>query len=723
MTTTTVGLILAFFLPASSFAPCSLPARRLRSHKPNEYHIPIPPQDIITVTYSTNFRATQPSDEESSTEDLCLSTDQIDAIDALVDQRARARAMGDYQLADKIREEIDSKFGSSSSNNNMNNNSSDDDDDDIYHSSSPYVLPYGYRIELTDVPRKLGGGSSWKVVPQRKESIEYLYQNSNRDNGYDRESSVLQLSHQALGLATFSAENNLPINITERHNIVTKALERLQQTGSTELRGRKAADAAFWFALSGIVDDDDDDEKKIENVNENETIPTKASSNLLDALTRISIEELQRFGHKPSCRAKDVMHIVERLFASGLKGTIAQQLAEVAAECLITKGFGGCNTSTQETVIDLLTKGTFDLHSDRPLLWLWRFSIRQRKQRSFLKGAVKQYERLRSNDVKNSSHSSSTRCNNEQKPYAWSEWFDDPFRPLVVDVGCGMGVSLHGLATLPQEHPGREKSYNNDNNNNNNNDLDCVVWSDCNYIGVDLSRLAIVYARSLASRWELTGRLRYAVDSAEDCLRSLSEYPGKIALVMIQFPTPYRLQQPQSDDDNDNDDDHVKPKGEQTNNHHKGNRQLPKHPYEGFMVTKELLCIAHEALLPRTTQEGTEMGGKLLLQSNCEDVAVYMKKLATERANFGVVPAQIPRTSFDNSQTRIPQRTVDYLNMEGGGGDDVARALGGDWSAVPLLPRRGATETEVACFLETTPVHRCLLEARTEQRSLTYPKL
>ena len=35
--------------------------------------------------------------------------------------------------------------------------------------------------------------------------------------------------------------------------------------------------------------------------------------------------------------------------------------------------------------------------------------------------------------------------------YDWLAMFEDPSRPLVVDVGCSMGVSLLGLASLPHD--------------------------------------------------------------------------------------------------------------------------------------------------------------------------------------------------------------------------------------------------------------------------------
>ena len=125
--------------------------------------------------------------------------------------------------------------------------------------------------------------------------------------------------------------------------------------------------------------------------------------------------------------------------------------------------------------------------------------------------------------------------------YDWSAMFKDPSRPLVVDVGCGMGVSLLGLASHQSSTA--------------NSDIQ-VDWRECNFIGVDLSGLAIRYAQGVCERWSLAEQnLNFVVDPAEECLKMISEtYPGKVSLVMLQFPTPYRFQGIAEDDDEHGDD-------------------------------------------------------------------------------------------------------------------------------------------------------------------------
>mmetsp|Transcript_36664 Transcript_36664/g.37099 ORF Transcript_36664/g.37099 Transcript_36664/m.37099 type:complete len:130 (-) Transcript_36664:120-509(-) len=128
------------------------------------------------------------------------------------------------------------------------------------------------------------------------------------------------------------------------------------------------------------------------------------------------------------------------------------------------------------------------------------------------------------------------------------------------------------------------------------------------------------------------------------------------------------------------------------------------------MVTQELLELIHCNLHPKR--------GKLLLQSNCEDVAVWMRNLACQSVGFSALndivnddnDNDIPPPYVDkeidivSSQERIPQRTLNYVAMGG------ERASGRGWFQRGILHSEGATETEVACAINGTPLHRCLLK-------------
>jgi len=227
-----------------------------------------------------------------------------------------------------------------------------------------------------------------------------------------------------------------------------------------------------------------------------------------------------------------------------------------------------------------------------------------------------------------------------------------------------MGVSLLGLATTQV------------------NDVDSSTllgianFDACNYLGADLSQLAMGFGQGVASRWGLSSKLQYTRASAEECLDTVEKScAGKVALIMIQFPTPYRLMSGHDESS-------------------KGNTQLPLDYRAGFMVSDTLLSQIARIL--------SISGGKLLVQSNCEDVAVTIRQRAT--AEHGLKCVNVPDRVAN--MDRVEEQTLrnnEWIKMGG------ERAIGSGWSATPLLPARGRTETEVACEIKGTPVHRCLL--------------
>jgi len=110
-----------------------------------------------------------------------------------------------------------------------------------------------------------------------------------------------------------------------------------------DLRGRKAADAAFWFALAGVTDDEDP------------TTIIHGSSNqpnfsLFTALTCFCIHELQRFGKRSSCDVKYIVQMVERLAVAGIQGPVAEKLWKVAAECIDFKSQAQSSTISNTTL-------------------------------------------------------------------------------------------------------------------------------------------------------------------------------------------------------------------------------------------------------------------------------------------------------------------------------------------------------------------------------------
>jgi tRNA G46 methylase TrmB len=538
-------------------------------------------------------------------------------IEDWVHQRGEARWLGDYAAADAVREQL----------------------------NDPSLLPAGLSLVLEDVPRSRGGGSHW--------SLEYVVspeQISKAEPG----PTVLQLAHAALGLAVSASQTRQDFEV-ERTRLVQQAKGRLAAwlgiqeklkkgvslvdctstdaertalwwTVAQELRGRKSADAAFWFSMAGVSD------------------PV-----LYDSLLDVSLQEVARFGYRPSCRTKDLWAVVDRLAAAGVPPT-ERAIKTFSAIC-----------SAREDRVMALDEimSRWNLHTDSCALLVWKFSTRQRKQRDFLATAARHWQSQHSGTSEPAA--ASAPATREPPSYDWSQIFCDPHRPLVIDVGCGMGLSLLGLASLDDSHE----------------------WQNCNLLGVDLSSLAIGYARGLAHRWGLVSTLHFADDSAEHLLEAvLQSYPGPVRQVLIQFPTPYRLLPANGDDD------------------YKGNTQLPKNTADGFMVSSGLLKQVASVL--------RKSRGTLLLQSNCEDVAVYMYQAAVQDANMKGVLSENPRRSMLSETT---QRTQTWLAQQG---TKVDRACGPVWCDAPVLPKVCRTETEVCCTLNKTPVHRCLLTAAEE---------
>lgn len=574
-------------------------------------------------------------DKRSQPKEALLTQGEIQFIETLVNRRSDSRTKGDYFLADIMRDTID---------------------EISMNGSCAVKIPEGYKIEVQDIPRNKGGGSTWSLQPKARvqhDLVDAANKENENINITANDSSVLGLAHSALGLASSSSERGVPIDHDKLNEIVLQAKRRIKQTGEQELRGRKAADAVFWFALAGVKDDC--------------AIGTEEGLDfsLLEALTFICLEELTRFGERSSCRAMDIMHMIERIAAAGVSSDTFINLQKTAAKCLETKEDKDIEDLVSRGVVERLHEGNFKFHSEHSLLWIWRFSTRQRKQRAFLRSAAKHWDSHTDGEVPGQTGQGI----NTQLD--WIRIFKDPSLPLVVDIGCGMGVSILGLSSLEKIDGGKHCSLLN------------LDWDKCNFLGADLSVLGINFASSISARWNLQSNVHFAVGSAEDIMDQVAKtYPGSVELCMIQFPTPFRF--------NDNPDEGMPSVVNQ------GNQQLPTDAFSGFMVTQGLLESARDAL--------NNDSGRLLLQSNVEDVAVFMNKLASD-AMFEPLPAKKSVKQVEEGNDGMPQRTQKWMSLGG------ERAEGPIWSAETFFPStKGATETEVACLLNGTPVHRVLLK-------------
>ena len=633
-------------------------------------------------SYTTSVRLPLPS--------TILSADLCERIDIVVQKRAQARWDGNYGEADRLLEKLETGI----------------------------VLPHpSIELVMEDIPRRLGGGSTWKLQMNVKiDSFGTPMMQSSSDRSDEKKMSwprgrspenVLNLAHAALGMAVSASERHSALlsasDEIAKQNIIVQAKRQLERWNKVDqnlrshksfpkksenkstallelhnvllgsqsktftedevshtigdwisveshLQGRKAADAAFWFALAGIKDGE-----------------------LYKLLTAVAVKEMQRFGARPSCRVKDLMAVLDRLAAAGIRNNseldyITQMIIQSK-----TRQYG------KEENLSAALKCPVNLHSESCLLMLWKFSARQRKQKSFLRMAAEHGDSTKA-DIEGSLLSeANTSAAATYLSYDWNTIYRDASRPLVIDVGCGMGVSLLGLATIDGSFQPNDSSGSNGLQQD---------WSGCNFLGVDLSALAIGYANNIATRWNLTDKLFFAVDDSERLLNTVAAcYPGPVAWVLVQFPTPYRLNATATTENVTV----VSPSG---------NSQLPKSASDGFMVTPD--CLRQVGNILRGS-DCTSPTGHLLLQSNCEDVAIYMKDMANDLGMSSVKAIKYCAKSSNRTRT---QRGQTWMAMGG------KQAIGPEWWLEPILPRLGRTETEVGCILNETPVHRCVLRAR-----------
>ena len=161
-----------------------------------------------------------------------------------------------------------------------------------------------------------------------------------------KEDNVLHLAHAALGMAVSASERGANADEEILKGLINRAEDRLQTleqrkslsmffpgaaAAAGELHGRKAADAILWFALAGVVSGE--------------------HKNLYNDLVDIATEELLRFGMNSSCRAKDVLHIVERVAMAGIVSESSKRLYSVAADCLEAKMKSACSQEKSEDEI------------------------------------------------------------------------------------------------------------------------------------------------------------------------------------------------------------------------------------------------------------------------------------------------------------------------------------------------------------------------------------
>ena len=250
------------------------------------------------------------------------------------------------------------------------------------------------------------------------------------------------------------------------------------------------------------------------------------------------------------------------------------------------------------------------------------------------------------------------------------------------------------------------------------------------------------------------------LECTEALERLVCEYPGPCALVMVHFPTPFRIQEglwgaevlPAGEGASERDGEREvggEEKGdgdreerggesweEEGGEGELGNMQLPG--LADFMVSPQLLSAA-ERLLRRGGLGATEgeladgeSKGRLYLQSNVEDVAVWMRQEVEAHTGMRAPTAEVQaglgllRGAGDAGELVAWAGGVDgtdgvgegvltvrqqrWLASFAHGHSSPPRARGAGWLAANPLPACAHTETEVACALEGKSVYRVLFE-------------
>ena len=369
---------------------------------------------------------------------------------------------------------------------------------------------------------------------------------------------------------------------------------------------------------------------------------------LFDSLVLITIRELERVGTRSSFKPKYVIQIVEKLAVTGASVAILQTLYKTAAYILDAKNYDDID------LVKSLAQGEFGLESDRPLLWLWRFSKRQRKlgPKDFI-------------------------LNRQNKSIVWDDIFTNAYNKLIIDIGSGMGASLLNASVLSRriKYQSNEKTKD-------------VLWENCNYAGTELNEMMVRYANGVASRLDTVNEDKFvhffSLPAEEFLNQILISYEGKVSLILIQFPSPYRLIR---------DENTI------------GNTQLPTSANDGFMVTESLLQTIIKVL---SLNKGN---GKLLIQTKCEDVAIHIKNLALSTGSLQLIPCSdyvknIDRDIYFKNDKMRPKRVEQWLSSQ----TVTERAEGLFWSRSRIIPSFARSETEIACEDDGSFIHRCLMQ-------------
>ncbi|KAL3789449.1 hypothetical protein ACHAW5_009693 [Stephanodiscus triporus] len=157
-------------------------------------------------------------------------------------------------------------------------------------------------------------------------------------------------------------------------------------------------------------------------------------------------------------------------------------------------------------------------------------------------------------------------------------------------------------------------------------------------------------------------------------------YTGGTALIMINFPSPYRLRETGS-----------------------GNSQLPSMSSNQFMAMKAILGLISRLL----SKSEYNFGDSFFF---FQTIAVMMFNECLALGTMEYVKCKNPMKDIDlqYKNSKRPKRVDEWLTSA----PLAERAEGAMYSSKPFLPRAGRAETEVQCIHENIVVHRFLFRRK-----------
>lgn len=621
----------------------------------------------------------RPARAGARTPAACAQPDACARVLEALRARSALRAAGRFEDADAIRAELLSRE--------VELEDTRDADATLWRRMQPAHAPPGYPSE----PRK-----------SVREVIELGLRAADEGGEAARDAlaatSVAQLA-QAAAAVVADAPSFLPQPSDARacaDACAVAALTRMRSpTGAPEMHGRKAADAAFNFALAGIAD-----------------------GAVFGCLADLLQNELRRLGQGQPTAI--LLALAEKLAAAGVDGshgvfgTIAAMLERAqpssqggaAAAEPSTSGSrsGGAGGGTAAVLRGWRAGGPpLELFDSRPLLWLGRHARRQRKR---------------------------TRADPPLLPAGALLPAQLAAAPsaICIDLGCGFGILPLGLAAAAREEAEAPAGQ----RRRGSSPVALLLASEPLVVGCDLSAPAIAYAAAMAARLGLSARLAFATASAAESLEWAARSCGEAGAlgVLINFPTPYRQRadggegEDGGESEGEGADEPVEEAAERTEAY-RGNAQLPMR--DGFMANERLVCAAVEAVAARPCAEGRHVPSFLYLSTNVEDVAVHMRahveraaagrlRALTQAELDGLEEMGAPGESAGSAEGEasaesatagllLPISTLRQAKYAQRGGP---RAAGAGWLTSSPFPRRARTETEALCEAEGKPVFRCL---------------